>query len=441
MDVSTIPDAIQWHEGMLLAPQHFQQSTWRHEALLHYHTMAIAPFHWGIRHAHIEPMLLMHGTLRVVELEAVLPDGLVVVHGPHTQGTLELDLTPYTEDLRHNPRMVYLAVPEYGAGCVAGNGTLVRYASVDGHAVVDANTGEGEVCIPRLQPRLSLVCTDVRPQGYVGFPLAQVHYQNELFALTDFIPPTYTVARHSPLGEMCALIARRLREKAMFLAEQVRSPAAAVSAPLMLETKNLIHSLVAALPPFEALVSTESAHPYALYLAVCALVGQVAGVGTSLVPPVLPVYNHNDLRATFAPAQAFIFRVLDEGVHEDYTTHPFQYADGLFGLTFDRAWMDARLVIGVRGQASMTEREVVAWVEGSVIGASSVLQSMRERRVLGVARQHIERDDNLVPARGVVLFALAADSTYLKPNEVLQICNASGTLRPSEIVLYVRRRP
>jgi type VI secretion system protein ImpJ len=153
------------------------------------------------------------------------------------------------------------------------------------------------------------------------------------------------------------------------------------------------------------------------------------------------VYNHNDLRATFAPAQAFIFRVLDEGVHEDYTTHPFQYADGLFGLTFDRAWMDARLVIGVRGQASMTEREVVAWVEGSVIGASSVLQSMRERRVLGVARQHIERDDNLVPARGVVLFALAADSTYLKPNEVLQICNASGTLRPSEIVLYVRRRP
>jgi len=164
-------------------------------------------------------------------------------------------------------------------------------------------------------------------------------------------------------------------------------------------------------------------------------------VGTSLVPPVLAVYNHNDLRATFAPAQAFIFRVLDEGVHEDYTAHPFQYADGLFDLTFDSAWMGARLVIGVRGQAGMTEREVVAWVEGSVIGASSMLQSMRERRILGVARQHIERDENLVPARGVGLFALAADSPYLKPNEVLQICNASGTLRPSEIVLYVRHKP
>jgi type VI secretion system protein ImpJ len=441
MHVSTIPDAIQWHEGMLLAPQHFQQSTWRQEALLHYHSMAIAPFHWGIRHVHIEPMLLMHGTLRVVELEAVMPDGLVAVHGPHTEGSLELDLTPYTEDLRHTPRVVYLGVPEHRTGCVAGKETLARYASVDGPAVVDANTGEGEVCIPRLRPRLCLVYADVPPPGYVSFPLAQVHYQNERFVLTDFIPPTCSVSRSSPLGEMCASIARRLREKAMFLAEQVQSPAAAVSAPLMLETKTLLHSLVAALPPFEALLSTGRAHPYALYLALCALVGQVAGVGTSPVPPVLPVYNHNDLRATFAPAQAFIFRALDEGVHEDYTAHPFHYAAGLFRLTFDSAWMGARLVIGVRGQAGMTEREVVAWVEGSVIGASSLLQSMRERRILGVARQRIERDERLVPARGVVLFALEADSTSLKPNAVLQICNASETPRPAEIVLYVRHRP
>jgi type VI secretion system protein ImpJ len=402
--------------------------------------MAIAPFHWGMRHLHIEPMLLMHGTLRVVELEAVMPDGLVVVHGPHTGETLELDLTPYAEGLRQSPRTVYLAVPEQRAGCVAGQGVLARYASVDGPAVVDANTGEGEVSIPRLRPRLCLVCADVPPQGYVSFPLAQAHYQNESFALTDFIPPTYTVSRHSPVGEMCALIARRLREKAMFLAEQVQSPAATGRTPLLLETKTLIHSLVAALPTLEALLSTGNAHPYPLYLAVCALVGQLAGVGNSLVPPVLPAYNHNDLRATFTPAQAFIFRVLDEGVHEDYTAYPFQHADGLFSLTFERAWMDARLVIGVRGQTGMSEREVVSWVEGSVIGASSLLQSMRERRILGVARQHIERDDSLVPARGIVLFTLAADTTYLKPDEVLQICHASGVRRASEIVLYVRHR-
>jgi type VI secretion system protein ImpJ len=77
-----VPPAIQWHEGMLLAPQHFQWQSQRQEALLHYHSAAMNPFHWGVRHLRIDPVLLVDGTLRVLELEAVLPDGLVVSRLP-----------------------------------------------------------------------------------------------------------------------------------------------------------------------------------------------------------------------------------------------------------------------------------------------------------------------------------------------------------------------
>jgi len=38
-----IPQAIQWHEGMLLSPQHFQQSSWRQEMLVQYSMLLTAP--------------------------------------------------------------------------------------------------------------------------------------------------------------------------------------------------------------------------------------------------------------------------------------------------------------------------------------------------------------------------------------------------------------
>ncbi|MGE3540622.1 MAG: type VI secretion system baseplate subunit TssK [Candidatus Tectimicrobiota bacterium] len=439
MERCAIPAAIQWHEGMLLAPQHFQQATWRQEALLHYHTTAMAPFHWGIHRLHIDPLLLMHGTLRVVELEALMPDGLVVMQTPQQQSALELDLLPYTEEMRQSPRMIYLVVPEEHPSAYQHNGELRRYESVEGEPVVDCYSGASEICIPRLIPRLGLVCSDAPPPRQISVPLAQVRYQNEIFTMTDFLPPMYTVPRQSPLAELCTVIAKRLREKAMFLAERVQSPAVTPGAPLVLETQHLIHSLVAALPPFEALLATGVAHPYPLYLALCGIVGQMAGVGTSLLPPALGAYNHDDLRATYAPAQEFILRALDEGVHEDYTTHPFHYEHSMFGLAFEAAWLEARLVLGVRGQMGMSERDILSWMEGCVIGSSSVLPSLRERRVLGAARQSIERDEQLVPARGVSLFSLVADPLSIQPHEPLHIFNTASALRPAEIVLYVRR--
>lgn len=160
-----------------------------------------------------------------------------------------------------------------------------------------------------------------------------------------------------------------------------------------------------------------------------------------MVPPVLAPYNHNDLRFTFEPAKAFVFRMLEEGIHEAYSTFPFAFDDGIYSLMFDGAWMARRLVLGVRGQAGMSEKDVIAWVEDCLIGSRTKMPSIRGKRVLGAARHFIERDEELIPARSVVLFSLRADPEFIDPNEVVQIFNAAdrrGALRPAEIVLYVR---
>jgi type VI secretion system protein ImpJ len=440
MEAREIPESIQWHEGLLLTPQHFQQLALRHEALLQYVAASIAPFNWGVRYLKIDPASLAAGTLRVLELEAVMPDSLVVSFGMRRGEELQVDLAQYAEQLKERPLTVHLAVAARESD-VLTRGDIARYDSVEGEPVPDENTGEGTLRIPRLRPRLRLLVADTPPKKFVGLPVARVYCRDETFTLTDFIPPALAVERQSPLGVICSWTARRLREKAMYLADQLRLPASGARAGIDHETESIIRSLVASLPLLEAVLGTGASHPYIVYLALCSVAGQVSVMGRSLVPPAFAPYDHNDLRATFEPVLAYISRKVDEGVTASFTAHPFRYEEGVYSLMFGHAWAGKRLVIGVRGGAAMSEPEVVRWGRESVIGSRSRMRAMRESRVLGARRELIERDEDLVPPRGVVLFSLRADPEFVEPDEELQIFNAGEhgpSQRPQEIVLYVR---
>jgi type VI secretion system protein ImpJ len=440
-DARKLPEAIQWHEGMLLAPQHFQQMSMRQEELLHYHTMSINPFHWGVSRLKVDQALLVEGTLRVVDLEAVMPDGLVVTHPGQGESDLELDLAPYTEEMKQRALSVHLAVPAKKLGVPVTKGDLVRYDSVKGPPVVDENTGESELSLPRLRPRLSLLMTETPPQKYSTFPLLKVAYQNETFTLTDYVPPALKVPLKSPVGELCAAVAHRLREKAVFLSERVRSPSSVMKGPMLQTTKSMIRSLASALPYYEAVLNTGVAHPYTLYLSLCAVVGQVAALGRGLVPPVLAPYDHNDLFFPFKQAKDFIFRMIDEGILETHTPIPFDLENGIFSLTLEEGWMTQNLVIGVKARHGTTEKDVLAWISESLIGSSEKIESMKDKRILGASRKRIEGDEELVPITGVVLFSVKAEPQFIEPSEVLQIFNTSdpaGERSPSEIVLYVK---
>lgn len=441
-DAHELPDVIQWHEGMLLVPQHFQQFSLRQEELLRYHAMLMAPFHWGVRRLRIDPGLLVNGTLRVLELEAVMPDNLVVSLKPDRQDELEVNLTRYVEELKQTSWTVHLSVPAQRPGALgAVKGELARYESFEGDPLADENTGEGEVRIPRLRPCVSLLVADEPPQKYVSFPLVNVTYSNETFSLTEYIPPTLVVPVDSSIGEICSSVVRRLREKAVFLSEKVRSSASTLEMPQILELKGQIQSLAGALPHLEAVLYTGVSHPHALYLALCSVVGHLAALGR-LVPPVPAPYDHRDLRFTFEQLKGFIFSMIDEGILESYTAIPFHFESGVFKLTFQGGWSSVPLVLGVRRKPGRPERDALAWMEECLIGSADKIQSMREKRILGALRKRMmEKDEELVAVSGMVFFSLTADPEFIESNEVLQILNTgdpTGVRRPAEIVLYVR---
>jgi type VI secretion system protein ImpJ len=431
-----VPPAIQWHEGMLLAPQHFQALSLRHEALLHYHAASLSPFHWGVRHLEIDPVSLPDGLLRVTELEAVMPDGLVVSRRAGDVPPLAIDLAPRADELRLKPATVHLAVCERGNGLPFAE----RFAFEDGPPMADENGGDGDVTItiPVLRPRLQLIAGDPPPK-YVSFPLLQITCRNEVFSRTRFEPPWLRVAPGSALYALSLSLSARLREKALFLAEQVRSLSTAAREPQIVDTKAMVHALIGELPAFEAVLRTGASHPFALYIAMSSLLGHVAGLTRSLVPPPMEPYDHNDLYATFAQVRDAIAQAIEEKIQESYTPYPFLADSEEFRLPFDADWSSRSLVLGVRAPFGVSELEMAQWVSTSFIGGRSKIVSLRDRRFRGIGRRKVESATDLVPSRGVTLFAIQPNGD-IEPGEELVIVNPDAQQRPEEIVLYVRNR-
>ena len=223
--------------------------------------------------------------------------------------------------------------------------------------------------------------------------------------------------------------------------KMINSPSLSMKGAMLIETKSMIQGLTSNLPPFEAILNTGRAHPFMLYTSLCAIVGGIASLGRGLIPPALKPYNHNDLRATFEQAREFIFRMIDEGILEAYTPISFNFEDGKFSLKLRERWMTEYLIIGVRGRPGLTEESIIRWIKESIIGSVSIIESMIDKRILGAPREKIEGDEELIPARGTLLFSIKVDPEFIKPNEVLQILNMSdpeGKNSPSEIVLYIR---
>jgi len=431
INAKDLPDAIQWHEGLLLAPQHFQQLALRQEQLLAYHVLAGLPFSWGVREVGFDGDMLGAGTLRVSRIEAIMPDGQVVsrAQGVTGESPLELELEPFAERLESGELKIYLAVA-HGPD---------RFNSVAGELVVDELADSEPIEIPRLVPKLQLLAGDAPSSRYVSFPLATIRRENGVFKLGDFVPPLICLSREMPLWQSCNALAARMREKSVFLAKQTSVPSSGIEDRLQfLEVRDRLRSVVELLPYYEAVLGTDSVHPYPLYLALSSLFGPLSLLRPGSVPPAPVPYRHMDLHSSFDALLAQVGEML-EAVSQTYREIKFTLDNGAFSLMIDPQWMGERLVVGARGPS---EREILAWMDGALIGSDTVLGGLREKRILGAARSRIERADELGLAgvAGMTLFTIRADAAFVVPGRPLIIANrneSAGAQRPAEIILYV----
>ncbi|QJE01571.1 type VI secretion system baseplate subunit TssK [Massilia forsythiae] len=440
MTHTKLPDRIQWHEGLLLTPQHFQQEGARLEALLAWQSLAAQPYGWGVRRLAIDEALLNTGLLRVLQLEAVLPNGMAVAYdSASAQGhALELALAPWDEAMAQGEVDVYLVLGNTRSLNQPGQPAMFR--GVESAPVEDEISQALPADVPRMAVNLGLMAGKLPPAAYTALRLATVNKVNEVVRRGAYLPAMLEVPAEAALRQRAQVLATQMRNKALFLARQTAHPSSRTEDRLaMLEQKGRLASLTLNLPWLEAVLRCPVVQPLPLYLALCAQLGPLATLRPGAVPLLPPAYDHADSGPLFDAVLEALSALVAE-VSQEWKTVTFGFDGRAFALPLQQEWLGGRLVVGLRGQP---EREAAQWMAGAVIGSQTVWTSLTDRRVLGAARSQIDEAAELGvrSSAGYTLFAIEASDAFIVAGQALLISNANDTLqarRPQEIVLFVR---
>jgi type VI secretion system protein ImpJ len=427
-----------FHEGMLLAPQHFQRLSLRLEQLALLHAAAASPYHWGVAELEVDAAALPSGLIRILALEGLLPDGLAVQHRAERDPGLELDLAPWREAAARAPVTLHLVVPA-GRGIASEHGAPARFEVIETPEVADdAGTGE-PVSLQVLRPRLGLEVTTgprQRPASkYIGMPLLRLGFDGHAWVRAPFVPPQLVVAERDPLARLVQDMARRARERALSLARQGAGAGAGAA-------RAGLEGLAAGLPALEATIASGTARPFGLFVELCRYAGSLAVLAAGQVPPVPPRYDHDDVLPLFTEIIASVDQVL-ERMGRSLVAHRFADQGDRFSLALDPGWTRQRLVVALVGPPGSGESGLAQWMEGALIATRDRSGELWDLRVRGASRMPLDQLDDLDIAlpRGAVLFAVEPDTAFVTPGETLEVWptqSRNAGPRPSEILLYAR---
>ncbi len=430
--------AVQWHDGMLLRPEHFQQADRRQEQLQHFLLSKALPFYWGVSHLRVDDVLISSGTFRILEMDAIMPDGMVVGVNAEDGDHLELDLSAYAKEFKKKKSLyIYVAVSEFRSDAASVTAEFPRYESTESGFVVNQNTGEEAPRFPCLKPHVVLMAGEEPSGRFVYFPIAKVSQEKTNFVLEPFMAPCLSVSSASRLGSLCLSMSNKVRNKATFLADQIRNDQGSI---LSQESRGHIRAMMASLLPFESLFQTEQAHPYELYLSLCSIAGEMSALRESEVPPAFSPYNHNRIMMSFKEVFAYIDYCL-EALQEGYTIVSFAQDDRVFKADLQRSWMTDKLTIGLKGSSQMLEKDLMNWATSAVIATKDFVEGIRDKRILGAGRSLLSGSKKLklMPSKDMILLEVIYDKSFINPDAELQIFNVGDTplKRPREIVMYV----
>lgn len=450
-----LPRPLCWHEGMLLSPQHFQQNHQYWEAQLSRMTMLQSPAFWGVSQLQIDRNELLEGRVVVQRLVAIMPDGMLIDYDSLVDEPLTLPLE-FGES--NSSLTIQLAVPIQVAGSASGRSEIQRFASLDSVPHVDENTGDNELVMTRLQPRIYLQATNRVGRRYVGLPLFRVVKPDggSVQLDADYAPPLLTVGADDfrmdkdesgnlrSLQKLCRALALTIRYKARLLAG-LSEDEEVLGRSITQRHHRWIRAMVQELALFEIQADDPHSKPGALYASLVRMAGPMSELDSRSLPPRFPAYNHDDMLPGFQQVLRYLGRLVDQ-VNLNYTTLQFEEVkDGVFSIDFEKAWDGRSLLVELRPRRSSSREACRKWLETCCIASFQLHKELQQRRMLGARAEEIERDEQsgIVPAPGNLLFRIEASKTnraFIRPGTPLTILSSTRLThedRPDAILLHM----
>jgi len=293
---------VAWREGQFLRPQHFQQQDRFIDALVRARTESLRPYPWGLVELKINSDLAGLGKFGIERCAGLLSDGQPFSAPDGQPPPAPLDVPGDARDA-----IVYLTLPARQAGAVEfmvreDGDDAVRYL-VDEEEVTDAFSDErAREPIETAKPNLRFGVTRDQTYGRICVGLAKIReVQNGQLRFDErYIPPCLDI-RASPrlagfLTDILGRAEQRAEELALRAVEATDGGAETFASFLLLQAVNRW------VPQVRHLSTLPSVHPERLFELFVGMAGELATlVRADRKPPPIPVYDHENLQATFEP--------------------------------------------------------------------------------------------------------------------------------------------
>lgn len=424
---------------MQLLPQHFQLQGLRAETLAAHVTQAGNPWFWGLFHLELDPSALSVGLVRILSLDAILPDGLPVSLQAGSGSTLEFDACASVAASPTASSLIYLAVNPLGR-----SGQVLplrgRMQSELGAAVPDLASGENPEPIVVWRPALRLVSEAQRADA-VCLPLLRIGKDAGGYVRLPYVAPTPRISAESAIGQAVATLCAKAREKCVFLAGRLRQAQQADNQEDSLEIRRQLAALWARLPEVEAALHSRVAGPAQLHGLLCGMAGSWSVLDPlGGVPPFAPL-DYLDLLSGFDSVLDWLENTLRR-IRAGYRSLPFERVGNDFTLRLpDTQTPRQRLVIGLRMPAGSGEQMARDWLARAIVASEGFLSVLGRQRMSGLAQQPMNRAEQIAYSVGedTHLFVVQAEGDWFDPAQPLSLRSPVQALGqgPWQIVLFL----
>ncbi|MDR2781179.1 MAG: type VI secretion system baseplate subunit TssK [Holosporaceae bacterium] len=423
---------VQWHEGMLLSPHHFQQSDNYLQHLLSVFGAAGSAFFFGVYDLKIDTSALASGIVRVLNVRGIFQDGLYFDFDAIYDKALEKNLVEYF--MANSAAVkIYLAIPARRAGENQLTGVMSRYYSSEIINIGDENTGENTINIPVLKPKLKLLLENEVDARYVSFPIFEAEKSVDRGIVgTNFLPPFIVLEEHSKIFEMCRELAQIIRSKVSYFSDRKDNYSRTATDETMASLRLLINAVL----PLEAIIRINNIQPFEIYKCLLGVVSGIISINPTQLIPRLQIYNHNNLFDTFDSLLQYAKNILGY-LKQQYDIIHFDKDGAIFKLMMKKEWLAKdEIAIGIQKAFSNSDDEIFAWINEVQIASESMLSAVRDKRVLGAGRKILERGAYITQPNGMTIISVKVKTAYIKPAEKLCLLNTSQNIIPDEVVLY-----
>jgi type VI secretion system protein ImpJ len=306
-----------WFEGMYLGPHHFQAQSRYFEDSLNFVTSSLWRDAYGFAGLQFDNDALRNGTVALTHARGLFEDGLAFdlpgADAPPTPRDFTTLFSPVADHLT-----MHLAVPvslSEGRNTSLENGGGVRYLGTD-QPMPDQNTGRDEKPIKIGRKNLLLLAEAEVNDQFVSLPLLRVTRDGSGHFEADptFVPPCLSLSASPTLTDMLRRLIDILDEKSTVFTNEQQQRSGVFQAGMSARHVahywflHAINSNVATLRHF---LLSKHVHPQELFREMSRLAGALCTFGLEVHPRSLPVYDHRDFGASFAPLDEHIRRHLE----------------------------------------------------------------------------------------------------------------------------------